>query len=151
MKRLIALAAVAAFSSPVYAQDSAFNEDTVAAMKDGIVIEAPWGVSMKEGEIIVFMTIHNGGEDTDIIKAVTSDVAEKAMLAKFDGGPLLNAEAVENLETPKGEATSLDQDGYHVVLTDLNKSVENGDSVPLTLEFEGTGELPVLVSITVMQ
>jgi len=137
-------------TSPLLAEE-AFNEDAVAAMKDGIVIEAPWAVSMNEGEIIVFMTIHNGGEESDTIQSVSSDVADSAGIAKFDGGPMLNAEGVEMLETPQGEATNLDQDGYHLVLTDLTKPVESGDTVPVTLKFEETGELEVLVSVAVMQ
>ena len=152
MKKLLvpAFAALSLAASPVLAQE-AFNEEVVAAMKDGIVIEAPWAVSMKEGEIIVFMTIHNGSGASDTIMGISSDVAETAAIAKFDGGPMLNAEGVEKLDTPKGEATSLDQDGYHLVLTDLKKKVTSGDIVPVTLQFEDTGELKVDVSVAVMQ
>lgn len=152
MKKLFTpvLAAAVLGALPALAEEG-FNEDVVAAMKDGIVIEAPWAVSMKDDEIIVFMTIHNGGEDSDIIKGISSEVAETAGIAKFDGGPMLNAEGVDELETPKGEATSLDQDGYHLVLTNLREKVESGDTVPVTLEFEDTGMLEVLVSVAVMQ
>ncbi len=146
-----ALAAAILTAAPALAEDAPFNEDVVAAMKDGIVIEAPWAVSMKEGEIIVFMTIHNGGEEPDTIRGITSEVAAKAGIARFDGGPLLNAESVEMLETPQGEATNLDQDGYHLVLTDLTEAVESGDVVPVTLEFEDTGDLEVQVSVAVMR
>ena len=152
MKKLLTtvLATAVLTATPALAED-AFNEEAVAAMKDGIVIEAPWAVSMKDDEIIVFMTIHNGGEASDTIKAITSDVADTAGIAKYDGGPMLNPEEVETLDTPKGEATNLDQDGYHLVLTDLKEKVESGDTVPVTLEFEDTGELVVQVSVAVMQ
>ena len=151
MKRLLTPLAVVAFAaSPALADDS-FNEDAVAAMKDGIVIEAPWAVSMKDDEIIVFMTIHNGGEDSDTIKSVSSKAADKVGIAKFEKGPMLNSKAVETLDTPKGEATNLDQDGYHLVMTELTEEIEGGDTVALTLEFEDTGELEVLVSVAVMK
>ena len=152
MKKLLTpvLATVAFAASPALA-DEAFNEDTVAAMKDGIVIEAPWAVSMKDDEIIVFMTIHNGSEDSDTIMGISSDAAKTATIAKFDGGPMLNSQGVENLDTPKGKATTLDQDGYHIVLTDLKEKLESGDTVPVTLQFEDTGELKVDVSVAVMQ
>jgi len=144
------LATLALAASPAFADES-FNEETVAAMKDGIVIEAPWGVSMKEDEVIVFMTIHNGGEKSDTIMGISSDSADTATIAKFDGGPLQNAEGIESLETPKGEATTLDQDGYHIMLSDLTETLESGDTVPVTLQFEDMGELKVDVSITVIQ
>ena len=152
MKKLLTpVLAIAAFAASPALADEAFNEDAVAAMKDGIVIEAPWAVSMKDDEIIVFMTIHNGGEDSDTIMGISSDAAETATIAKFDGGPMLNAEGIEELETPKGEATNLDQDGYHIMLTDLKDKVEGGDTVPVTLQFKDTGELKVDVSVAVMQ
>ena len=152
MNRLLvpAIAAAALLASPLVAQDAAFNEDAVAAMKGGIVIEAPWGVSMKDDEIIVFMTIHNGGDESDTIKAISSELADKAGIANFEGGALRDAQTIETLDTPKGEATNLDQDGYHIVLTELTDEIESGDIVPVTLEFEDTGDLEVQVSITVM-
>jgi len=153
LKKLLTpvLATVALVASSALADESSFNEDAVAAMKDGIVIEAPWAVSMKDDEIVVFMTIHNGGDASDTIKAITSDAAGTAGIAKYDGGPMLNPEPVEELETPKGEATTLDQDGYHLILTDLKEKVEGGDTVPVTLEFADGGELEVDVSVAVMQ
>jgi len=155
-KLLIPALATAAFVaplgvSPAFADEAAFTEDAVAAMKGGIVIEAPWAVSMKDDEIIVFMTIHNGGEDSDVITGITSDLAESAGIARFDGGAMLNSEAVETLETPKGEATTLDQDGYYLLLTELTEEIESGDTVPVTLQFEDMGELLVDVSVTVIQ
>jgi len=151
LKRLLTTLAAATFVASPSLADEAFNEEAVAAMKDGIVIEAPWAVSMKDDEIIVFMTIHNGGDESDTIKSISSKMADKAGIAKFEKGPMLNAKAVETLDTPKGEATTLDQDGYHLVLTELTEEIEGGDTVALTLEFEDTGELEVLVSVAVMQ
>lgn len=148
---LAAAASVAAVASPALADEAAFNEEAVAAMKGNIVIEAPWAVSMKEDEIIVFMTIHNGGDESDTITGISSDLAETAAIARFEGGAMLNAEGVESLEAPQGEATSLDQDGYHLVLTDLTDEIESGDTVPVTLRFEEMGELDVDVSVTVIQ
>ncbi len=152
MNRLLvtALAATAMLATPLAAEEASFNEDAVAAMKGGIVIESPWGVSMKKDEIIVFMTIHNGGDDTDTIKAVSSKLADTAGIANFEGKAMRDSKSLKTLDTPKGEATNLDQDGYHLVLTDLTEEIESGDIVPVTLEFEDTGELEVQVSITVI-
>ncbi len=154
MKRLLTrvaqatLVGVALTALPASAdeEEKAFNEDTVGAVMDGIVIETPWAVSMKKDEIFVFMTIHNGGDESDTIKSISSKFADKAGIAKFEKGPMLNAKAVESLEMPKGEAISLDQDGYHLVLTGLTEEIEAGDTLPVTLEFEEAGELEVPVS-----
>jgi hypothetical protein len=38
---------------------------------------------------------------------------------------------------PAGKAVELKPGGYHLMLLDLNKQVKDGDTVPLTLVFEG--------------
>ncbi len=142
--------ATALLAAPAFADDSTFNEDAVAAMKGGIVIEAPWAVSLKDDEVLVFMTIHNGSDDADTIKSVSSKAAENVAIAKFDGGAMQNSEDLETLDTPKGEATNLTQDGYHLRLTDLKEKVKSGDTISLQLDFEETGDLMVDVSVAVM-
>lgn len=142
--------ATALFAAPVMAEEGSFNEDAVAAMKGGIVIEAPWAVSLKDDEVLVFMTIHNGSKETDTIKSVSSKAADSVAIAKFDGGAMQNSEDLDTLETPKGEATNLTQDGFHLRLTDLKEKVKSGDTIPLKLTFEDTGELMVDVSVAVM-
>ena len=152
MKRLLATAMVtSALLTSAAIADETFNQDAVAAMKGGIVIEAPWAVSLKDDEIIVFMTIHNGGDESDKIIGVSSEVSENAILAQFEGGPMQNSTELKLLNTPKGEATNLDQDGYHLLLSDLKEPVEGGETVPIRLNFEESGELEVLVSVAVMQ
>lgn len=152
MNRLIAFAAAAAAIavSPVMAEEKEFDETIVAAMKDGIVIEAPWAVSMKDDELIVFMLIHNSAE-TDTIKSVSSEIAEDAHMAKFEAPGMQKPETLETLNTPGGEATSLDQDGYHLNLSGLKGKLKNGDIVPVTLSFEETGDIEVQVSVAIPQ
>lgn len=153
MKRILAtaLAASTLLATAAHAQDNTFNQDAVAAMKGGIVIEAPWAVSVKDDQILVFMTIHNGGDESDKIIGISSEIADRAMIAEFEGGPMQDSKELKLLNTPKGEATSLDQDNYHILLSELNEEVESGDTVPLIIQFEETGELEVLVSVAVMQ
>jgi copper(I)-binding protein len=41
------------------------------------------------------------------------------------------------LELPAGKTVELKPGGYHVMLLDLKQQVKEGDTVPLTLVFEG--------------
>ena len=148
---LLAVAATLPFAAPLAAEEVTFNKDAVAAMKGDIVIEAPYAVSMKDDEIIVFMTIHNGADEDDVITAVSSDAAGEASLAKYEGPGKPDFERLEKIETPGNNAVLLDQGGYHVLLNGLKKPVEGGDTIPLILTFEETGDLEVEVSVAVMQ
>jgi periplasmic copper chaperone A len=50
---------------------------------------------------------------------------------------VMKMRAVTGLELPAGKAVELKPGGYHVMLMDLKGQVKEGDSVPLTLVFEG--------------
>lgn len=150
----LALTAATLVAAPAFAEDEPkleFSQDSIAAMQGEIVIESPYAVAMKEDEILVFMTIHNGAEADDVITSVSSEAAEKASLANYEGsGADRKTTMLEKLDTPGNNAVMMDQDGYHVVLTDLKKPVEGGDTIPLTLNFAESGELEVQVSVAVL-
>ena len=44
---------------------------------------------------------------------------------------------IRNLPLPAGETVELKPGGYHIMMMDLHKQVKDGDTVPLTLTFEG--------------
>jgi len=50
---------------------------------------------------------------------------------------VMKMRAVTALDLPAGKAVELKPGGYHVMLMDLKGQVKEGDSVPLTLVFEG--------------
>lgn len=50
---------------------------------------------------------------------------------------VMKMRAISALDVPAGKAVELKPGGYHVMLLDLKAQVKEGDSVPLTLVFEG--------------
>lgn len=52
-------------------------------------------------------------------------------------GDVMRMRAVSALPLPAGQAVELKPGGYHVMLMDLKGPVKAGDSVPITLVFEG--------------
>ncbi len=55
---------------------------------------------------------------------------------KMDGG-MMKMGAIAALELPPGQPVELKPGGYHVMLMDLKRQLQAGDSVPLTLTVEG--------------
>jgi len=153
--KTLALTAATLVAAPAFADEEpelVFSQDSVAAMQGDIVIEAPYGVAFKEDEILVFMTIHNGAKADDVITSVSSEAAEKADLAEYEGsGGDRKTTKLEEIETPGNNAVMMDQDGYHVVLSELKEPIKNGETIPLILNFAETGELKVEVSVSVLQ
>ncbi len=60
------------------------------------------------------------------------EVHEMAMV-----GDVMQMRAVPSLALPAGKTVELKPGGYHVMLMDLKAPIKAGDSVPLSLVFEG--------------
>ncbi len=155
----LALSAAFLVAAPAFAEDKpeksepelVFSQDSVAAMQGDIVIESPYAITVKDDEVLVFMTIHNGAKADDVITSVSSDAANSAELATYEGsGSDRKTSKLKKIETPGNNAILMDQDGYHVVLSNLKKPLEGGDTIPLTLTFAETGDLKVEVSVAVL-
>jgi hypothetical protein len=52
-------------------------------------------------------------------------------------------ELEDGLELPGGEEVSLEPGGYHIMLLELKQPIAEGDTIPVTLEFENAGEVKV--------
>lgn len=62
----------------------------------------------------------------------TAEVHEMAMQ-----GNVMKMHRVPAIELPAGKTVALEPSGYHVMLMDLKQQVKVGETVPLTLVFEG--------------
>jgi periplasmic copper chaperone A len=69
---------------------------------------------------------------------VQSSLAEALEIHEMAmAGEIMQMRAVEALELPAGKAVDLRPGGYHIMLMGLKQQVKVGDTVPLTLVFEG--------------
>jgi copper(I)-binding protein len=69
------------------------------------------------------------------VRSSVAGVAEVHEMAM--DGSVMKMRAVPSLALPAGKTVELKPGGYHVMLMDLKAPIKAGDSVPLTLVFEG--------------
>ncbi len=83
-----------------------------------------------------FMQI-NAAKDTKLVSASSpvTPVVEVHEMAMQDN--VMRMRQVPAIEVPAGKTVELKPGGYHVMLLDLKQQVKEGDTVPLTLAFEG--------------
>jgi copper(I)-binding protein len=79
----------------------------------------------------------NAAKDTRLVSASSpvTPVVEVHEMAMQDN--VMRMRQVPALELPAGKTVELKPGGYHVMLLDLKQQVKEGDTVPLTLVFEG--------------
>lgn len=95
-----------------------------------------------------YVTITNGGAETDRLIAVTTPVAKKAAVHAhtMDGG-VMKMRPVEAVEVNPGEPTVFMPGGLHVMLMGLKAPLVEGNTFPLTLAFERSGIVEVRVRV----
>ena len=83
-----------------------------------------------------FMTLRSSAHAK--LVSVATPVAKRAEIhASMVHDGVMHMHAQEALELPVGKSVELKPGGYHVMLLGLTQPLKEGESVPLTLTFEG--------------
>lgn len=116
-----------------------------------IAIEDPYAraASPMSPSGAAFMQIVNTGETDDRLVAAISDVSERVELHTHirDGDIMRMVEIEDGIEIPAGQTVSLERGGMHVMFLGIQRPLNGGDELDLTLVFENAGEIEVTVPV----
>jgi len=102
-----------------------------------VTVADPWvrGTVTGQKATGAFMQLKSPADTT--LVAAASPVAKIVEIheMKMEGG-MMKMNAVDKVALPAGKAVDLKPGGYHVMLMDLVKPLQDGDTVPLQLTFE---------------
>jgi periplasmic copper chaperone A len=119
-----------------------------------IKVEQPWSRAMPAGASTgaVYLTINNKSHDVDRLLGASSDVADKLQIheMKVVNGNMEMREVTGGLSVPAGGSVVLKPGSYHVMLLGLKKPLKDGETIPLTLDFEKAGKVSITVPIRAM-
>lgn len=144
----LALAVVLLMAAPAsFAQHTHTPSPTSAS---GITITAPWARAsagmMRTGA--AYLTLGNAGAAGDRLVAVSTPVAGRAELhTHLRDGDVMRMRSVEAIEIPPGGKAELQPGGLHIMLMDLKAPLKQGETFPLSLQFEKAGKQTVTVAI----
>lgn len=137
-----ALALIVATGSSVLAHDFRVGD---------LTIDHPWSrataPSSQTGA--VYFTITNAGEADDRLVGGTTDIADfvEIHLTRFDENGVMQMTPVGGVQVPAGGTAELSPGAYHIMLIGLAAPLVEGESFPLTLVFEASGETVVEVTV----
>lgn len=94
----------------------------------------------------VFMTVTSPQKDR-LVGASTNVAKETDLMTMETGDDAMGMAYVKAIDLPAGKPVSLDPTGLHVWLADLKQPLRAGETFPLTLTFEKSGEQRVKVSV----
>ncbi|MEM8631357.1 MAG: copper chaperone PCu(A)C [Pseudomonadota bacterium] len=97
-----------------------------------------------------FMQLMNHGTEEDRLIAAASDVAERVEIHTHlmdANGVARMVEVEDGIAIPAGEAHALARGGDHVMFMGLNRTLETGDEISVTLTFEKAGEVVITIPV----
>ena len=84
----------------------------------------------------------------DRLVSASSPVAKKAELHTMSmQGMVMKMRPIAGLDVPPGQSLTLKPGGEHIMLMGLNQPLHEGQSFPLTLDFEKAGPRTVTVAV----
>lgn len=120
--------------------------------KGHLAIAHPWSMELPPNAptVAAYFVISNAGADVDRLTGVDSPVAGAAQLHEHvnkDG--LMKMQQVQTVDIPAGGEVKFAPMAYHVMLLDLKdrSKLTDGQSFPMTLHFEKTGDVTVDVKV----
>ncbi len=123
-----------------------------------IVIEDPWSRStpnVERGTGIAYMTLSNQGDTPDRLVAAKTPMAAAVELHidEVDANGVMHMRMVDGgvIDILPGETVRLAPAGLHIMLIELVEPLKEGTSYPLTLKFEGVGEVTLDVPVAYEQ
>jgi copper(I)-binding protein len=102
-----------------------------------------------EGSSAIYMVIKNNGP-SDALLSVSSSIADIAQIHRTTPGADGTVSMVEQefVDLPVGEWIYFQPGGLHLMLLGLETPLADGDTFPLTLEFENAKDLTIEVQVS---
>jgi len=135
----LAATAAAAFALPAFAADTITVTDPYARVS-----------TMMSKSGAAFMVIENHGAEDDRLVAAASDIAARVELHTHQAdanGVMKMIEVEEGFAIPAGGSHALARGGDHVMFMGLNRSLQHGDTVAVTLTFEKAGDITLEIPV----
>jgi len=115
------------------------EEDTSHFIEgEGIQVEGKWARPGSEGRMsAAYFLITNFEEEADTLISVESDISQLVEIHESyeQDDDMVGMREVGSVEVPAESTVRFEQGGLHVMLIQLNRSLSDGDSFELTLNF----------------
>lgn len=151
MKTLTALAAHALLGLSILAGTLSSTALANEYTEGEITIGQPWsrptppGVPMGVG----YMAITNNGDSGVTLVGATTPRAKSVSIheSTMTDGTMSMRPLKDGLTIPGGETVELKPHGYHLMLEKLEGPLKEGESIPVTLNFEGAADMEVKLDV----
>ncbi|MFH0296848.1 copper chaperone PCu(A)C [Bradyrhizobium sp. 31Argb] len=116
-----------------------------------LVISQAWSRATPSGAKVAggYLTIENKGSSPDRLVGASGDIAGKLEVHEMatENGVMKMRPLEKGLVIEPGKTVKLAPGGYHLMMFDLKNPLKQGDTVPVTLEFEKAGKVTLSLDV----
>ncbi|HEY5607027.1 MAG TPA: copper chaperone PCu(A)C [Alphaproteobacteria bacterium] len=92
----------------------------------------------------LYLTLHNGGSESDRLVAVSTPMAQRAELhSSVEQDNVARMQKIDGIELSPGGSVPLQPGGLHIMLVGLDPTVKPGVSMPVTFRFQRAGDIVI--------
>jgi len=116
------------------------------AWAQGITVDDAWirSIPPSATTTAAFMIIHNTDSDDAVLISADCDIAETVQIHTMEQvGEIMKMKEVSELRIPANEQAVLAPKGYHIMLIGLVRPIQEGETIPLSLNFSGRATVAV--------
>lgn len=122
------------------------------ALAEGIMVKDAYMRTSTPSSVTgaAFLVVMNHGDKDDRLISVTADIAGRVELhthSENADGVMQMLEVEEGFAIPAGGMHQLKRGGDHIMFMGLNRPLEQGEEIPVTLTFENAGEVEVMIPV----
>ncbi len=142
------LAILAALTLPLAVTTACSSDDTPATQADSVTITDQWVKASDKQMTGAFGTVANTSDREVILTGGDTDVADRVEvheMAPAGDGTMTMRQVDGGLKIAGGQTVSLEPGGNHIMLMDLKRPIEAGQTVTITLRF-GDGSTREMVA-----
>ncbi|CAN5199558.1 hypothetical protein BH23BAC3_BH23BAC3_28520 [soil metagenome] len=149
----LCIVCIVLFLFPGCEQETETARDNNLEGQTGIHLEGAWARPGSEGRIsAAYFLITNFGDEPDILLSAESDVARNVEVHESYESEegMIGMREVLDLEIPAQSTVRFEQGGLHIMLIQLTRQLQDGDSFNLTLTFENHGTLMTEIPVRLL-
>jgi copper(I)-binding protein len=131
--------------------EAAAPASTLSAPQPTIAVAEAWAAPTPKGAKVAagFLVVANGATADDRLVGATSERAKRVELHEMskEGKVMKMRPVKDGIPVPAGGSVTLSEDGLHLMFTEIDKPFVVGDTIPVKLVFEKSGEVEVAVVV----
>jgi len=130
------------------------TETEIVLPENSFELSDAWARPAREnGVTAVYLNVLNGTDQPDTLLALSSTASGLVELHEtYDRGDgMMGMREAEDPTFPARDVVQMVPGGKHIMLMQLNRELKEGDTVDLTLEFAGAGEITITAPVRAPQ